>query len=92
MDSTIQTLSTNLNIRKTCPPPFFVYCSTVFDSKSMKCLSNVSFQLDPAIGLIIKTVQSDSSDTDIKDNDLDLKGKFVMLGFVDAPPFIWWGW
>lgn len=73
------------NIRKKSPPPFYVHCSQVFDSKSMKCLENISFKIDPSIGLIIEIITRKSYEIEqFDDNDIDLRDKFVMPGFVDA--------
>ncbi|KAG0678938.1 hypothetical protein C6P40_001458 [Pichia californica] len=72
-------------IRETSPPPFYVHCSTVFNSKTMEVMNNISFLIDPAIGLIVKIIQRNSNDVkNLTDNDIDLRGKFVMPGFVDA--------
>lgn len=71
-------------LRQSMAAPFYVHCSTAFDPKGMQRLENVSFKVDPAVGLIVEVVQRASGDCEVGENDVDLRGKFVMPGFVDA--------
>ena len=73
------------NIRKNSPKPFYIHTTTLFNSKTMGIEENISFLVDPAIGLIIEKIQRPSSTIEnLSSNDIDLSGKFVMPGFVDA--------
>ncbi|KAG7929262.1 hypothetical protein KL925_000004 [Ogataea polymorpha] len=63
--------------------PFYVHTSTVFDSLSCQFLTDVSFKVDPTTGLITQVLHS-GSDLQVSSTDIDLRGKIVMPGFVDA--------
>ncbi|KAG7843771.1 hypothetical protein KL941_004753 [Ogataea angusta] len=63
--------------------PFYVHTSTVFDSLTGQFLTDVSFEVDPATGLISQVLHRES-DLPVSVTDIDLRGKIVMPGFVDA--------
>lgn len=63
-----------------------IYTSTLFDPKKKAFLSNISLTVDTSTGLIIGIFQHDdiSLADPLPENSIDLRGKFVMPGFVDA--------
>lgn len=73
------------NLRKHHSEPFLVHTSVMFDSKNIKCLENVTLKIDPVIGVIVEVIQRESFAIEtLLEGDIDLRGKFVMPGFVDA--------
>lgn len=66
------------------PTSFTVHTSVVFDSKAKAFRENVSITVDPSTGSIVDVYQRDAAHADVKYNDVDLRGKVVMPGFVDA--------
>lgn len=66
------------------PKHFTIHTSTVFDSKAKTFRDNVSITVDPLSGSIADVYERDGSAADVKDGDIDLRGKVVMPGFVDA--------
>lgn len=65
-----------------------IYTSTIFDPKKKMFLSNISLTVDTSNGLIKSIFQHDDASSPLPDplpeNSIDLRGKFVMPGFVDA--------
>lgn len=66
--------------------PYTIHTSVLFDPKSKQFRSNVSVTVDPVSGLIVAVTerQPDSLESSVPDGDIDLRGKVVMPGFVDA--------
>lgn len=66
--------------------PYTVHTSTLFDAKKKAFVSNVSITVDPETGLIvdINERKPDTLGNSIPEGDIDLRGKVVMPGFVDA--------
>ncbi|CDK26588.1 unnamed protein product [Kuraishia capsulata CBS 1993] len=64
-------------------PPFTVHTSTLFDPMRKKYRENVSVEIDPSSGLVIRCYQR-TSEPQIGASDVDLRGKFVIPGLVDA--------
>ncbi|KUJ13381.1 uncharacterized protein LY89DRAFT_709195 [Mollisia scopiformis] len=65
--------------------PYTVHTSTLFDPKKKDFGSDVSITVDPVSGLISEINQRKlGSLEDIPEGDVDLRGKIVMPGFVDA--------
>ncbi|EXJ92793.1 hypothetical protein A1O3_01346 [Capronia epimyces CBS 606.96] len=67
-------------------PPFTVHTSTLFDPKKKAFVSNVSITVDPNTGLIVDVVERkpDSLGSSVPAGDIDLRGKVVLPGLVDA--------
>lgn len=65
---------------------FTVHTSLLFDPKLKKTRENVSITVDPASGLIVDVFERDGARPleTFKPGDVDLRGKYVMPGFVDA--------
>ncbi|GME82896.1 unnamed protein product [Ambrosiozyma monospora] len=74
------------NLRKVLPPPFKIYTTTVFNPLTLKFESDITFTVDPALGLITDVEKRKSSEIphSLNSNDIDLSGKIVLPGFVDA--------
>lgn len=66
--------------------PYTIHTSTLFDPKKKAFVSNVSITVDPISGLIVEVTErkSDSLGSSVLEGDVDLRGKVVMPGFVDA--------
>jgi imidazolonepropionase-like amidohydrolase len=66
--------------------PYTIHTSVLFDPKQKAFVENVSITVDPISGLITEVVQrpSGSLDNALATEDVDLRGKIVMPGFVDA--------
>ena len=66
--------------------PYTIHTSTLFDPKKKAFVSNVSITVDPQSGLIVDVTErtSEALDGSIPEGDVDLRGKIVMPGFVDA--------
>lgn len=63
---------------------FDVHTSTLFDPKRKTLRENVSITVNSTSGLIVRVYErTDDVDT-FKAGDVDLRGKFVMPGLVDA--------
>lgn len=60
-----------------------VHSSLVFDPKQKAFIKDVSIRVDCQRGSITE-VYGRKSDDEILDGDIDLRGKVVMPGFVDA--------
>lgn len=66
-------------------PPFKVHTSTLFDPKRKCFAENVSITVDPNTGAIVSLEEREGAEvTDLGPDDIDLRGKVVMPGFVDA--------
>lgn len=70
----------------TMAAPYTVHTDTLFDPKKKQFISNTSITVDPKSGLIVNVFEraADSIGKDVPDGDIDLRGKVVMPGFVDA--------
>lgn len=67
--------------------PHTIHASTLFDPKKKAFVSNVSITVDPKTGLIVEVTQRpvpDDLGETVPDGDVDLRGRIVMPGFVDA--------
>lgn len=60
-----------------------VHASILFDSKKKVFINNVSIVVGLQQGSIFRVYER-KSDDEIRDGDIDLRGKVVMPGFVDA--------
>lgn len=63
---------------------FDVHTSTLFDPKRKSIRKNVSITVDSTTGLIVRVYERPDGANDFKADDVDLRGKFVMPGLVDA--------
>lgn len=63
-----------------------LHTSLLFDPKQKKFLKDISITVDPETGLITKVLKrKDASIPEVSsENKVDLRGKVVMPGFVDA--------
>lgn len=66
-------------IRKTAT----LHSSLLYDPRKKAFVKNVSITIDLQSGGIADVYER-SSDEEIRDGDIDLRGKVVMPGFVDA--------
>lgn len=66
--------------------PYTIHTSTLFDPKKKAFVNDISITVSPATGLITKVSQRTpgSLETIVPQGDVDLRGKIVMPGFVDA--------
>jgi imidazolonepropionase-like amidohydrolase len=67
---------------------YTVHTSWLFDPKAKQARRDVSITVDTASGLIVRIFERDDegrpfSET-MKEGDLDLRGKYVLPGLVDA--------
>ncbi|KAH8646259.1 amidohydrolase [Xylariales sp. PMI_506] len=71
--------------------PYTVHTSTLFDPKKKAFVSNVSITVDPVSGLIVDVFERepDSLEESVPAGDVDLRGKFVTPGLVDAHAHIY---
>jgi imidazolonepropionase-like amidohydrolase len=60
-----------------------LHTSSLFDSKNKKFVKDISVTVDTDTGLITKVISRDET-TPVLEGDVDLRGKFVMPGFVDS--------
>lgn len=60
-----------------------LHTSSLFDPKQKKFLPDVSISVDQTSGNIVK-VWTRKAEREIKENDIDLRGKTVIPGMVDA--------
>lgn len=66
-------------------PEFTLHTSLLFDPKQKKFVEDTSITADPGTGLITKvSKRKDASIPELSNNDIDLRRKVVMPGFVDA--------
>lgn len=64
---------------------FTLHTSTLFDPKLKKIRKHVSITIDPVTGLIVRVFERDDDQIPtLQDGDIDLRGKYVMPGLVDA--------
>ncbi|TGO12586.1 hypothetical protein BTUL_0086g00620 [Botrytis tulipae] len=64
---------------------YWIHTTTLFNSRTKSFDKNVSLRVNTKTGLITKvSTRETSSITSLGDNDLDLRGKTVLPGFVDA--------
>lgn len=67
------------------PSTFKVHTSRLFDSENKTFISNVTLVINPTTALIESTYQRKSSESlNLESNDIDLRGKTVLPGLVDA--------
>jgi imidazolonepropionase-like amidohydrolase len=66
-------------------PHYKVHTSVLFDSKEKAFIENVSITVDPKSGSIVSVEERTTPDiNELGPDDIDLRGKVVMPGFVDA--------
>jgi imidazolonepropionase-like amidohydrolase len=63
---------------------FSIHTSTLFDPKKKSWLRDISITVDPRNGSIVRVFERDTPLDTLPPNDIDLRGKYVMPGFVDA--------
>ncbi len=67
---------------------YTIHTSKLFDPKAKQVLKDASVTVDKRSGLIVKVFNRNDQvvpfSESFKDGDIDLRGKFVMPGFVDA--------
>lgn len=66
------------------PAPYTIHTSKLFDSKRREVLADVSITVNPATSFIEKVYQRTEPLDTVPEGDIDLRGKFVLPGFVDA--------
>jgi imidazolonepropionase-like amidohydrolase len=67
--------------------PYTIHTSTLFDPKKKAFVENVSVKVDPKTGLIVdmyERTEADFPGGSVPEGDVDLRGKVVMPGLVDA--------
>ncbi|KAJ5812674.1 amidohydrolase domain-containing protein [Penicillium riverlandense] len=66
--------------------PYTIHTSTLFDPKKKEFVSDTSITVDPVSGLIIEVIKRTPEflGSSVPAGDVDLRGKIVMPGFVDA--------
>ncbi|RDW84268.1 hypothetical protein BP6252_01858 [Coleophoma cylindrospora] len=69
-------------------PQYTIHTSSAFDPKQKKFVENLSITVDSTTGLIVRVfvrdVEKEPLSKIMMDGDVDLRGKFLMPGFVDA--------
>lgn len=66
-------------------PHFTVHTSTLFDPKRKAFTENVSVTVDPQTGSIVSVKKRASAEIEeLGPDDIDIRGKVAMPGFVDA--------
>lgn len=60
-----------------------IHTSNLFDPKKKSFFASISISVDQTSGNIVK-VWTRKTDSEINDNDIDLRGKTVIPGMVDA--------
>lgn len=63
---------------------YTVHTSWLFDPKLKQARHNVSVTVDATTGLIVRVFERDDESISMEDCDIDLRGKFVLPGLVDA--------
>lgn len=64
---------------------FTIHTSTLFDPKERAFLTDISIVVDPGTGAIVDvSKRSHELGDKVPEGDVDLRGKIVMPGFVDA--------
>lgn len=68
------------------PNILVVHTSLLFDPKLRSFLNNMSIEVDSETGSIVRLFKRESIDIPLPDsaNAIDLRGKFVLPGFVDS--------
>ncbi|KAK3310902.1 uncharacterized protein B0T15DRAFT_507521 [Chaetomium strumarium] len=68
------------------PDTITVHTSLLFDPQRKCWLPNVSIQVNPQTGAIVRLHHRNNADflSPLDPNDIDLRGKFVLPGFVDS--------
>jgi imidazolonepropionase-like amidohydrolase len=62
-----------------------IHTSTLFKPQTKSIEQDVSITVDEAMGCVVKVFKRDEALPDVlPESDIDLRGKFVMPGFVDA--------
>lgn len=66
--------------------PYTIHTSTLFDPKKKAFVSDISITVNPISGLIEEVTERKpgSLGDSVPDGDVDLRGKIVMPGLVDA--------
>jgi len=66
--------------------PYTIHTSILFDPKKKAFVSNISITVDPVSGLITEVIERNAGSlgTSVPEGDVDLRGKVVTPGFVDA--------
>ncbi|KAF7896173.1 hypothetical protein EAF00_006188 [Botryotinia globosa] len=86
------TSNSSQNVKETSSGPslssnheYWIHTTTLFNSRTKSFDKNVSLRVNTKTGSITKvSTRETSSITSLGDNDLDLRGKTVLPGFVDA--------
>ncbi|KAF8858501.1 hypothetical protein BDZ45DRAFT_651288 [Acephala macrosclerotiorum] len=69
-------------------PQFTLHTSTLFDAKQKRFVKDISVTVNSDTGLITKVYSRNEAETPfpqtLPEGDIDLRGKYVMPGFVDA--------
>ncbi|ORY60580.1 uncharacterized protein BCR38DRAFT_441518 [Pseudomassariella vexata] len=63
---------------------YTIHTSTLFDPQRKNFFKNVSIVIDPQAGVIVDAYQREAQLCKLGATDVDLRGKVVMPGFVDA--------
>lgn len=67
---------------------YTVHTSSLFDPKLKQVRKNISITVDSSTGLIVKVFERNDEHQPFanifNDGDIDLRGKYVMPGLVDA--------
>jgi cytosine/adenosine deaminase-related metal-dependent hydrolase len=71
-------------MHRMAPQTFKVHTTLLFDPKTKSFRENVSIEVDPATGSIVGVEERESGSHGHEGDDIDLCGKVVMPGFVDA--------
>lgn len=68
------------------PPQYTIHTSVLFDPKKKTFEKDISVTVDPKSGLIVDVKQRSPGALGeaVPEGDVDLRGKIVMPGFVDA--------
>jgi len=86
LQATVQLLSACEN--QINMPEITLHTSTLFDPKQKKFVKDVSIKVNTQSGLITKVFTRNDAKQPLPDvltdGEVDLRGKFVMPGFVDA--------
>ncbi|KAH8895227.1 hypothetical protein GQ53DRAFT_820065 [Thozetella sp. PMI_491] len=71
--------------------PYTIHTSTLFDPQKKKFISDVSIKVDPISGLIVDVFEREAGALggSVPAGDVDLRGKVVMPGLVDAHAHIY---
>lgn len=69
-------------------PQYTIHTSSAFDPKVKRFVKDLSIIVDSTSGLIVRVFVRDDEKIPFSDSmakgDVDLRGKFLMPGFVDA--------